>query len=486
MIPKIIHYCWFGNKSKPDLVLQCIKSWKKYLPDYEIKEWNDENLKNCDNLYVQEALKQKKWAFISDYFRLYALYNYGGIYFDTDNEIFKSFDEFLNLDFFSGYENWNGYISPFTAVVGAKKGHKIIKELLDQYNYLHFIEPDGSLNLYTNTRRVTDYFQRKYDFIEPYDENELKILEKNCIIYPSNIFCRYEKNISYAVHHFNGSWVPAQRKYKPTFLQQLFSITNSNDKKHKIVRLFGFKIAFKKTKYSSIKSDSILTANECLFKLLKDYSFNTVLDLGAGEGLHSKIFNEHNKKVTAIVGDGTCLFNQDNFKDIELIQKDFLETNFKTKYDCVWASHILEHQLNIGLFLDKIFDVLNDDGYLALTVPPFETVAGGGHLYCFTPSILIYHLILHGFDLTNMKLKQYDMNLSIICKKQPKFKKLKNNISLDIFKREIDNILEDECQKQLITLLPQYVIKEIYRYKKEHPSYCGGHERIPNDIHFKW
>ena len=76
---------------------------------------------NCNNQYVQEAYKAKKWAFISDYFRLYALYNYGGIYFDTDNEVFKSFDEFLHLDFFSGYENFNGLISPFTAVVGAKK-----------------------------------------------------------------------------------------------------------------------------------------------------------------------------------------------------------------------------------------------------------------------------------------------------------------------------------------------------------------------------
>lgn len=202
--------------------------------------------------------------------------------------------------------------------------------------------------------------------------------------------------------------------------------------------------------------------------------------------MHSKIFKEHNKKVTAIVGDGTCLFNQSNFKDIELIQKDFLETKFETKYDCVWASHILEHQLNIGIFLDKIFDVLEDDGYLAITVPPSEIVAGGGHLYCFTPSILIYHLILHGFDLTDMRLKQYDMNLSIICKKKADFKRIENNISLDIFKREVDNMSKDIHQEQLLSLLPNYVVKEICRYRKEHPSYCGGHERIPNDIKFKW
>ena len=91
-IPKIIHYCWFGNSPKTKLVKKCIASWQKYLPEYEIREWNNADILNCNNQYVQEAYKAKKWAFISDYFRLYALYNYGGIYFDTDNEVFKSFD----------------------------------------------------------------------------------------------------------------------------------------------------------------------------------------------------------------------------------------------------------------------------------------------------------------------------------------------------------------------------------------------------------
>ena len=84
-IPKIIHYCQFGNSPKTKLVKKCIASWQKYLPEYEIREWNNADILNCNNQYVQEAYKAKKWAFISDYFRLYALYNYGGIYFDTDN-----------------------------------------------------------------------------------------------------------------------------------------------------------------------------------------------------------------------------------------------------------------------------------------------------------------------------------------------------------------------------------------------------------------
>lgn len=245
-IPKIIHYCWFGGNPKTELVEKCINSWKKFIPDYEIKEWNDEDLEKCENQYVQEAYQAKKWAFISDYFRLYALYNYGGIYFDSDNEVFKSFDDFLNLDFFSGYENWNDIILPFTAVLGAQKGNHIIKDLLDEYNDIHFIEPDGSFNLCTNTNRVTDYFKRKYNLEEPYDENEKKVLEPNCIIYPSNIFCKYEEGISYAVHHFSASWVPKTKE--ANFLQQIFSVMNSRNKKHKVIRILGIKISIRRKK----------------------------------------------------------------------------------------------------------------------------------------------------------------------------------------------------------------------------------------------
>ena len=117
-IPKIIHYCWFGKNKKSEVIEKCIKSWKKYLPEYEIREWNDEDVQNIECNYVQEAFSMKKYAFVSDYFRIYSLYNYGGIYFDTDNQIFKSFDDFLDLDFFTGYENWKNKILLFIAVVG--------------------------------------------------------------------------------------------------------------------------------------------------------------------------------------------------------------------------------------------------------------------------------------------------------------------------------------------------------------------------------
>lgn len=215
-IPKIIHYCWFGDSEKPDLVKKCIESWKTFLPDYEIREWNNKDLENCNVQYVQDAIKEKKWAFVSDYFRLYALYNYGGIYLDSDNEIFKQLDKFLNLSFFSGYEICTKFSSnisahPFTALVGATKGNHIIKDLLVEYNNLSFYNEYGELNLMTNTQRVENYFKKKYNFLPPYNPNKKFELESDCIIFPANYFCNYERGISYAVHHFNATWLPHLR-----------------------------------------------------------------------------------------------------------------------------------------------------------------------------------------------------------------------------------------------------------------------------------
>ena len=125
MIPKIIHYCWFGNNSKSEKINFCMETWKKILPDYTIKEWSDKDLDLFeDNPYVMEAFKAKKWAFVSDVFRLYALYSEGGVYLDTDVEIRKSFDEFLDLDFFIGAEKNKSFESIGTAVIGSNKNNK--------------------------------------------------------------------------------------------------------------------------------------------------------------------------------------------------------------------------------------------------------------------------------------------------------------------------------------------------------------------------
>ncbi len=118
MIPKIIHYCWFGRGQKSEKIKACIASWKKYLPDYEIVEWNEDNFDLSSNLYVKQAYDSKKWAFVSDYVRLYALYHFGGIYMDTDVEVLKSLDEFLDAPSFTGFKTKD---SPITAVLAQKK-----------------------------------------------------------------------------------------------------------------------------------------------------------------------------------------------------------------------------------------------------------------------------------------------------------------------------------------------------------------------------
>ena len=158
-IPKKIHYVWVGTKEKPKLVIDCINSWKMILPDYEIIEWNNNSLQNIKNDYVSEAYKNKKWAFVSDYLRLYALYHEGGIYLDSDVEITQKIDQFLHLDFFSGYEVYgeNKRFFPITALMAAQKQNDIIKDLLDEYSNIHF-ETKAGLDLTPNTFRISEYF----------------------------------------------------------------------------------------------------------------------------------------------------------------------------------------------------------------------------------------------------------------------------------------------------------------------------------------
>ena len=211
MIPKVIHYIWFGRGKKNELIENCIASWKKYCPDYEIKEWNEDNFDINSNQYVKEAYENKKWAFVSDYVRLYALYSEGGIYLDTDCEILCSIDKFLNDNAFSGYETANTIP---TAIMGAEKGNEWIKNLIDYYNDKSFYNEDGSLDLTTNVVTISNITKSKYNC----NFNGQLIEVKNVFkIYPADYFCPKDCNTgvinltenTVAIHHFNASW---QRK----------------------------------------------------------------------------------------------------------------------------------------------------------------------------------------------------------------------------------------------------------------------------------
>ena len=130
-IPKVIHYCWFGRNPKPKLFKKCLKSWKKYCPDYKIVEWNEDNFDISSNLYTKQAYENKKWAFVSDYVRIYALYNEGGLYLDTDVKILKDVSNVVDKDMFLGYED-SGYVG--TAVIGVKeKNNKVHILLIGRY-----------------------------------------------------------------------------------------------------------------------------------------------------------------------------------------------------------------------------------------------------------------------------------------------------------------------------------------------------------------
>ena len=214
-IPKIIHYCWFGMNPLPELAKKCIASWKKFLPDYEIKEWNEENYDVRKIPYTAQAYDAKKYAFVSDFARFDILYQYGGIYFDTDVEVIKPLDEILKRGSFAGVE-CAGALNAGLGIA-SPAASPIYKEILDSYRESSFIKPDGSLDLTTVVTRVSNIF--KLHGLKDLDDIQ-KVA--GVTVYPAEYFCpkNFETgglNITgktFSIHWFDGSWASvAQRKY---------------------------------------------------------------------------------------------------------------------------------------------------------------------------------------------------------------------------------------------------------------------------------
>lgn len=207
MIPKIIHYCWFGHNPMPELALKCIESWHQHLPDYEYRLWNEESFDVRCNAYVKEAYESGKYAFVTDYVRLFALYTEGGIYMDTDVEVLKPFDDLLSLSGFTGYEG-SKYLPPVTGTIASEAGNEWVKEQLDAYEGIHFLLPDGSMDLTTNTVRISRIMQQG-GFIPDGKKQEYKGMH----IFPVEFFCPRQTSgeilmtgNTYCDHHFVGSW----------------------------------------------------------------------------------------------------------------------------------------------------------------------------------------------------------------------------------------------------------------------------------------
>ncbi len=207
MIPKKIHYFWFGNNSKPELIIKCIESWKKYFPNYEIIEWNETNYDVTKNQYLREAYEHKKWAFVSDYARLDILYHEGGLYFDTDVEVIKEFPrELFSLAGFTGVESTN-LINP-GLVFACVPGLEIMRDILHDYNHASFIA-DGVEGAVTINMRVTEWFEKK-----GFKKNGQLQHIAGFNIYPAEYFCGYDQEVdewyctenTLSIHYYAGSW----------------------------------------------------------------------------------------------------------------------------------------------------------------------------------------------------------------------------------------------------------------------------------------
>lgn len=205
---KIIHYCWFGGKPLPRKVKKCINTWKKFLPDYEIKQWNENNFDINICPFVKKAYENKMWAFVSDYARIYALYKEGGLYLDTDVKIIKDISNIIDKPIFLGYED-SGYVG--TAVIGAKeKENKYMKEILDYYDKLQEFNTSLIYN-YANPV-IISYIINKYE--KRIEDNGITIFDNEIYVYPREFFYpmsyNYEERIftdnTCMIHLFNATW----------------------------------------------------------------------------------------------------------------------------------------------------------------------------------------------------------------------------------------------------------------------------------------
>lgn len=216
MIPKTIHYCWFGRNPKPKLTEKCIKTWKKLCPDYEIIEWNEDNFPlDAMPLYVRQAYEAKKWAFVTDYVRLQIVFDHGGIYLDTDVEIIRPLDGLLNNRAYFGFED-DKYVNTGHGF-GAEKGCAILKEIMSDYADIPFNLENGEFDKTPCPRRNTEAFLR----CGLVQNNTRQCIGDGVLILPSEYFAPKnwktgELNITentYSVHHYDASWyTPEQKK----------------------------------------------------------------------------------------------------------------------------------------------------------------------------------------------------------------------------------------------------------------------------------
>ena len=230
-IPKIIHYCWFGGNEKPSKIKKCIESWKKFMPEFDIIEWNESNFDINALQYTKQAYEMKKYAFVSDVARLKALSMYGGIYFDTDVEVFKNFTPLLDEQCILGFEE-EEYIA--TSMMAVEPNNKLINKFLKIYNDIPFLDAKGNIIEGTNVSKLTDLLIER----GLKRENIYQQLDDNISIYPKEYFSTYVypygiyqiTDNSYCVHHFFVSWQSKTvllKRYLKMVIAKLIGLDNT-------------------------------------------------------------------------------------------------------------------------------------------------------------------------------------------------------------------------------------------------------------------
>lgn len=222
MIPHIIHYCWFGGAPLPPLAVQCVASWKKYMPSWQIMRWDEPNFDIASApLYVRQAYEARKFAFVSDYVRLWALEQYGGVYVDTDVKVLRSYEPLLNDTAFIGMEESLAHL-PGTCVMGCEPHCQWVRDMLEVYKGVEFVKPDGSLDLTTNVQRMGASMIRELEnegVREGKWWKDIQYIDKwGLRVYTHDYFSpitstrvmRKTKN-TYSIHYFAESWRDGKR-----------------------------------------------------------------------------------------------------------------------------------------------------------------------------------------------------------------------------------------------------------------------------------
>lgn len=233
MIPKIIHLCWLSGDPYPPEIQKCLNSWKKHLPDYEIWLWDTKRFDINSTDWTRQAFDAHKYAFAADYIRLYALYNYGGIYLDSDVLIYKSFDPLLSLPYFIGCDQIRAFEA---AVIGCEKGCKWIKDILDSYIGKQFIKSDGSLDMLTLPCRFHDvltsngYRFFKINNVDSFNFNSITLDKKEMYVFNKDYFNSrnevevHRKETSFCAHNYMGSWEERNNNIKKHLPKWLLSV----------------------------------------------------------------------------------------------------------------------------------------------------------------------------------------------------------------------------------------------------------------------